>query len=277
MAAGDPRLALDAIGALADGEIEIADAALQLARIETPGADWVAARAHLSLLARGAVEVAAETEHDDLGGRVGALAALIGGRHHYCGDSETYDDLANANLIRVIERRRGLPVALGIVWLHCARAAGWPAHGINFPGHFLLAMEGEGTQVVLDVFAGGVPLDARELRALLKRFEGDRAELRPGLLRRMGNRDVLLRLQENIKGRRLQAGDFAAALACVEDTLRIAPDSAPQWRDAALINQHLDRVAAALRCYERFLELVPSGDTAARIRATMEELRTRLN
>jgi regulator of sirC expression with transglutaminase-like and TPR domain len=170
-----------------------------------------------------------------------------------------------------------LPVALGVLWLHCAQAAGWGAHGINFPGHFLLAMEGDKAKAVLDVFVGGTPLDARELRALLKRFQGEKAELTPNLLRPMGNRDVLLRLQENVKGRRLQAGDFAAALAAVEDSLRIAPAAAMQWRDAALINQHLDRVAAALRCYERFLELVPSGESAARIRSAMDELRTRLN
>ena len=93
----------------------------------------------------------------------------------------------------------------------------------------------------------------------------------------MSNRDVLLRLQENVKARRLQAGDFAGALVAVQDILRIAPDAAAQWRDAALINQHLDHVAAALRCYERFLELVPSGDSASRIRAAMDELRSRLN
>ncbi len=127
------------------------------------------------------------------------------------------------------------------------------------------------------MFAGGAPLDARDLRALLKRVAGDEAELRPGLLQPMGKRGVLLRLQKNIKSRRLQAGDFAGALACAENMLRIAPDAAPQWRDAALINQHLDRVAAALRCYERYLELVPAGEAASRVRATMDELRARLN
>ncbi len=62
----------------------------------------------------------------------------------YRGDAETYDDLANANLIRVIERRKGLPVALGVMWLHAARAAGWAAHGVDFPAHFLVALEGSG-------------------------------------------------------------------------------------------------------------------------------------
>jgi regulator of sirC expression with transglutaminase-like and TPR domain len=273
----DARAALDAIGELPDSEIDIADAALQLARVDAPDADWLAARAHLSELARDAVLQAADVAEDDLPAQAAALAGLIVGRYRYHGDTESYDDLANANLIRVVERRRGLPVALGIIWLHAARASGWAAHGVDFPGHFLVALAGHGEQVVVDVFAGGSTMDARDLRLLVKQFEGGKAELRPALLRPMGARAVLLRLQNNIKGRRQAAGDLQGALACAEDMLRIAPDTAMLWREAALMNQRLDRVAAALRCFERFLLLVPQGDAASRARAAMDELRSRLN
>jgi regulator of sirC expression with transglutaminase-like and TPR domain len=180
-------------------------------------------------------------------------------------------------LIRVIERRRGMPVALGVLWLHCARAADWPAYGIDFPGHFLLGIGGRGGPLVIDVFAGGEALDVRALRALLKRVEGPEAELRPDLLARMDARAVLLRLQNNIKLRRLQAGKLVAALACAEDMLLLAPDAAALWREAALLNQRLDHVNAALRCFGRYLDLSPGGAAAARARAAMEELRARLN
>src|SRR5690349_21954524 len=163
----EPRAALDAIGLLPDTGIDVGGAALQLARVDSPDADWRAARAHLSELARDAVELAKSIDTNDVSMRAEALAGLIAGRYLYAGDAETYDDLANANLIRVIERRKGLPVALGIIWLHCARASGWGGHGVDFPGHFLVALEGAGGQAVLDVFAGGKLLDVREMRALL--------------------------------------------------------------------------------------------------------------
>jgi len=273
----DPRAALEVIGVLPDTEIDIGDAALQLARIDAPTADWRAARAHLSEIARDAVEFAKTIGTNDLSMRAEALAGLIAGRYSYAGDVETYDDLANANLIRVIERRSGLPVALGIIWLHAARAAGWGAHGVDFPAHFLVELEGKSVQAVIDVFAGGVAMDARDLRVLLKRVEGETAELRPGLLRPMSSRRVLLRLQNNTLSRRLQAGDMPGALTCTEDMLRMAPDHADLWRQAAVMNQRLDRVGAALRCYEHFLILVPEGDAATRIRGAIDELRTRLN
>lgn len=273
----DPRIALAATGQLPDSEIDIAAVALQLARIDMPQADWPAAAAHLSLLAQQAAALAQDIAPDDLAEQAAALAGLIAGRFGYGGDTDTYDDLANANLIRVVERRRGLPVALGVLWLHAARAAGWHAHGVDFPGHFLLALSGGGRQAVLDVFAGGTPLDVRELRGLIKRVGGEGAELRPDQLRPMGARAVLLRLQYNIVQRRLNANDLEGALAGTEDMLLFAPDQAAQWRDAGLMNRRLDRVSAALRCFERFLALVPVGEAAERVRGVMEELRSRLN
>ncbi|MBP0464035.1 tetratricopeptide repeat protein [Roseomonas sp. PWR1] len=276
----EARAALDAAGRLPDAELDIGAVALQLARIDAPEADWREAAASLTAIARAAVEAAAADPEADAGDparRRDALAGVLHGGFGLAGDSETYDDPANANLIHVLERRRGLPVALGILWLHAAEAAGWAAHGVDFPGHFLIALEAPRGQVLVDVFAGGTALEAPALRALLKRVEGEAAELRPGLLRPMAKREVLLRLQNNIKLRRLRAGTLDSALDCAEDMLRLAPDHAPLWREAGLMNQRLDRIGAALACLDRFLELVPDGDAAQRMRALATELRQRLN
>ncbi len=164
-----------------------------------------------------------------------------------------------------------------MLWLHTAHAAGWAAHGVDFPAHFLVAMPGSGGQSVLDVFHGGTPLTSKDLRALLKKVEGETAELRPGLLRPMSSRRVLLRLQNNIRTRRLMGNDLAGALICAEDMLRVAPDHATLWQEAALLNQKLDRISAALRCYDRFLALVPDGEAAREARAIAGNLRGRLN
>lgn len=274
------RAALEAIGQLPDGEIDLADAAIQLARVDAPQADWHAAQAHLSALARDAVEMAAEIQLGDIAGQLRVLATLMVARHRYGGDVDTYDDPRNANLIRVIERRRGLPVALGILWLHAARAAGWEAEGIDFPGHFLIALPVEdpphGSKVLLDPFAGGTSVDTRGLKRLLRVAEGPLAEPRPELLDPMSNRAMLLRLQNNILLRRMAGGDTLSALAACEDMLRIAPEVAGLWREAGLLNRQLERPAAAVDCLERFLRLAPPGDAADRARLAIAELRAQL-
>ena len=77
--------------------------------------------------------------------------------------------------------------------------------------------------------------------------------------------------------RRLEAGDLRGGLRCTEDMLLIAPDQAELWRQAGVMNQQLEQVAAARDCYQRFLELVPEGAMANRIRGQLDILKSMLN
>ena len=279
----EPWQALEAIGLLDDIEIEPATAALQLARLDAPLDDWHAASAHLSELAREAASVGVLLSGRSAEAQVGALAGLIHARFGYRGDSETYDDLDNANLIRVIERRRGLPVALGIVWLHCIRAAGWDGHGVDFPGHFLVALGSAAPAgrrerparrpVVIDAFGGGATLEAADLLVLLQRTHGAETPLAAGMLRPMRTRDVLLRLQRNLVQRRRRAGALEPALRSLQGMLRIAPDEAANWLDAADLHRVLGQSGDVMHCLERFLALVPESQASSYARAQLDALR----
>ncbi len=269
------QAALDALGQIPDGEIDIATAALQLARVDLPAEDPTPIAAHLSDIARAVA--AGLTEADTPDRQAAALAMVLTGEFGYRGDAKTYDSLDNANLIRVVQRRRGLPVALGILWIHAARTAGWEAYGVNFPGHFLIGLGTGRRRVMVDVFAGGAVLATPALRTLLSNFEGPDARLRPEILAPMNDRDVLLRLQNNIKLRRLRSGDVTGARCCNTDMLRFAPAAAPLWRDEALLADRLDEPSAALAAWERFLTLVPTGAEALAARDAIRQLRMRFN
>src|SRR3546814_6980246 len=99
--------------------------------------------------------------------------------------------MSNADMMRVIDRRRGLPVAPGILYLHGARAQGWPICGLNFPGPFLLRLDLGAERTSIDPFNGGETRDASALRALLQTTAGEAAELRPEHTRTVGCRDLL--------------------------------------------------------------------------------------
>jgi len=272
----DPRAALRAVGELADDEIDLADAALHLARAATPGADWQAARAELRELARAAV--AFDLAPDDLPQQARALAGLLAKQYGYRGDTQTYDAEANANLISVIERRRGLPVALGILWLHTARAGGVDAAGLDFPGHFLVALRSaEGEQVVVDPFDAGARRTGQELRTLLRQVAGPAAELTPAMVRPMPDRAVLLRLQNNIRLRRARAGNVAGALAIAEDMLLIAPQSPGLWADAAHLHEAAGQLGAAASAWRRVIDLAADPARVEEARVKLAKLRDGLN
>jgi regulator of sirC expression with transglutaminase-like and TPR domain len=270
----DAEAALRAAGAAPDDSIDLATTALAFAVFDRPEAGAPGYADHLRLLAD---EVRAEQAGDGVGSRADALRAVLAIRHGYAGDRESYDDLRNADLSQVIDRRRGLPVALAILWLHAGRAQGWAMTGLNFPGHFLIRLDGSGGNLILDPFNGGQTLDTADLRALLKSFAGEHAELEPQHHAALGNRSVLLRLQNNVKIRLLNSEEPARALPVIERMLMIAPDDPALWHEAGVVHRKHENLRMALRCLERAHGLAEAPASRHRIAAEIAALRGTLN
>src|SRR5215470_5544760 len=188
----ETRVRLGELGEQTDAKIDLAETALLLASLDLPDRRLDECRHRLAAIAQELKDEAARAE-PRLMGRVGALREILVRRHGFLGDRETYDDLANANLISVIERRRGLPVALAIIYIDAARRVGWPVEGLNFPGRFLIRLGAADGRAVLDPFDGGEVRDTAALRALMKQSEGADAELTPAHFAVAGNHDILLR------------------------------------------------------------------------------------
>lgn len=231
-----------------DGALDLAAMALALAAHARPGLDARPYAAHLDTLAADA-EGAAATGLEPRE-QAAVLADVLFTRAGYRGDHETYDDLANADLARVIDRRKGLPIALSILYLHVARSLGWEAAGVNFPGHFLVRLGAGEDGIFADPFEQGAILSRADLDALLERMQGREAALAPGHLAIAGNRDILLRLQNNIKSRCLKAGDIAGALAAAERMVLVTPTSAAAWLDAAELAVETGQLRRARVCLE---------------------------
>ena len=266
---------LRGLARLPDSEIDIGEAALLLAACDRQRVALDRYRDHLTTLAEelGAAAMVGE----GLEGRVAALRTVFVERHGYAGDSLTYDDLQNANLLRVIDRRKGLPVALGILVLSASHRLGWDMVGLNFPGHFLLRLDCGGARSILDPFENCRERTVPELRDLLKAGGRTDAELLPGHYAPVARRDVLLRLQNNIKLRLLQAKDASRALRVVERMLWIAPGTPELMREAALLNVHLGRLQTAIAQLEAYLVVETAQQPRHRMATLLQDLRNRLN
>jgi regulator of sirC expression with transglutaminase-like and TPR domain len=263
------------LGASGEPILPIAEAALALASFERPRVAPARYRTHLQQLARDV------SRHPgaggDLGARARALNEIILLKHGYSGDELTYDDLQNANLMRVVDRRKGLPVVLGILYLHAGRAQGWETAGLAFPGHFLVRLSDGPERLILDPFHGGRACAAAELRELLKITAGAESELRPEHYAPVSDRDVLLRLQNNLKARLLQAQRPERAIVVVETMLMLAPDLAELWREAGLLHAGLGNMRAAAAALEQFVLRAPDGMARHQGAAMLQQLRSKLN
>ena len=267
--------ALRAVGTLADEEIDLADAALLLGALDMPSVSLERYRNHVERLAGDVAALARAGE--PLERRRRHLNAVLYDAHGYAGDAETYDAPENANLLQVIDRKVGLPVSLGILYIQAARAQGWVVDGLAFPGHFLVRMDEGDRRVIVDPFHGGQLLEADHLRGLLKQFRGADAELEPSHYAPVGNRAILLRLQNNIKSRALQASDGARGAAILERMLMIAPEAGGHWHELGMVRARLGTIKGAVEALERSLACPLPEAARSRVEAALASLTTSLH
>ena len=273
MEIAEAREYLKRIGEGSEGPREIALAALMFAVLDNPQTKIEPYRAHLTELgeaARAEIEHMADAEMAGLG-----LGRVMRRRYGYDGDRTQYDDPRNADLIAVIQRRRGLPVALGILYMHAARAAGLGAQGLSSPGHFLLVVTTEDGEAVLDPYNGGTAVERERLKGppLLSEF-GNPAER--GGLETVSDIEVLLRLQNNIKTRALQRRDPERAIAVVSRMLLIAPSRPMLWLELGRLYESTGALGGARGACEKCLV---GGDdpTSKEARLALDSLKRRLN
>ncbi|HCP00972.1 MAG TPA: hypothetical protein DIT35_05720 [Rhodospirillaceae bacterium] len=276
MLENETEVALRRLSSLKDEEIDLAGAALTLAARGSPGAPIDHYHAHLAEVVLAVANASAEAG-DSLIARRAALSRVLHETYEYAGDQKSYDDLQNANLMRVIDRRKGLPIALGILHIHCGRALGWDVCGLDFPGHFLIRLSDGTSRMILDPFNGGEEINADGLRWLLKATQGPDAELRPAHYAPATNRGILIRLQNNRKVRLIKTENLAGALAVVEEMLLFAPRDATLWHDAGLLNRHIGNLRAALVAFGHCRDLADNRVEWERFDQLIAEICGRLN
>jgi regulator of sirC expression with transglutaminase-like and TPR domain len=258
-----------------DRPLDLAEAALVLAALQRPRVGIERYRHHLQLIARDVG--AASADAGDVAGCAASLSQVLFGTYGYAGDQLTYDDLQNANLMRVIDRRKGLPVALGILAIHAGRAQGWAMSGLAFPGHFLIRLERRGERLVLDPFNRGRICGAAELRELLKSIGGTNAELDASHHADVSDREILLRLQNNIKLRLVQSGRPEPALEILGRMLLFAPEQAHLWQEAGMLNARLGNLRAGIAALEESLARERSHAARHHTALLLQQLKAELN
>ena len=257
-----------------DEDMDLAAAALNIAVLDRPGTSTEPYARHLEVLA-GEVGQYAGTD-PDVDTALEALVQVISRRYGYGGSEEVFGELASANLSHVIDNRSGLPVAIGIIYIHAARAQGWSATGIDFPGRFLIRLELNSERRIFDPFEDGATLAPHELRHMLKAAIGHDAELNPDHYSDLNNCNILLRLENYCKVHHLKAERFDEALDVINTMLLFAPDNATLWREAGMIHVKLEHIPNAIAALEEYLRLDTSTSNRYSATRLLQELRSQI-
>lgn len=262
------------IGLLADEEIELDSAALMLSALDHEGID---VEPYLALLRNIGAAIDAERagiDEDDLqsGSAQGALLARIfSGQFGFEGDSLAYDAPLNGDMIRVLDRRRGLPVSLSILYVAAARRAGWQSHALNTPGHVLVSIGPDEAPAIIDPFRGGALVQAGQVAELLTKAG---STYMPGVstLEPMSNRMTLARLLLNQAIRAEQANDTWRACLIYERITVVAPEHDAGWWALARLQLVHGEVDAARASLCAMLEISRDSERRRYIAAALKKL-----
>jgi regulator of sirC expression with transglutaminase-like and TPR domain len=245
------------LGKSGEGPHDIALAALTLSALDHADRPLAFYQSHLAEMGTAAKAEAIYARDAEAAGRV--LAGVLAGHYGYDGDRLNFDDPRNADLISVIDRRRGIPVTLGILYIHAARAGGLSACGLMAPGHFLLMIGLRGTEAIVDPFNAGAVLDRERLvQAPALAAPGVPQETR--IFEPVSDTDVLLRLQSVLKARAIAAGEAERSLQIAERMAIIAPKHADVWVELAHMREAAGAMGAARAAYENCLTLAKKGE-----------------
>ena len=207
--------------------------------------------------------------------RIEALIQVTVRRYGYGGSEEVEIDPDGADLARVIDARCGSSEALAIIFLSISRPLNWPSTAVGLPGRVMVRLNDSSERKIIDPMSGGKEMTPEILRGVVKALSGLGAELGPGQIQELGNRDICNRLIDRRKDLLLKNKQFEDALKLLEVSILLSPNSIKLWHEYGLLNARLDYIDTAVESLEKVLKLQCGEDTRYKTSVLLKELRAR--
>jgi regulator of sirC expression with transglutaminase-like and TPR domain len=263
----------------ADADFALLEAAISVAQDDVPGLDVQDVLAQIDTLAlRLRRRIPADAAAMQ---RLRLLNHYFFQELGFAGNVNDYHDRGNSALPIVLQTRRGIPITLALLYIELATQIGLRAHGVGFPGHFLVKLHMPRGEVVIDP-VNGRSLAREELDERLAPFRRpgvfDEAEDVPlGLfLQAASPREVIARLLRNLKEIHRSARDLPRLVAVLKRLVILLPDDADEQREHAFALRQLGRRTEAAEALAAYLEKCPEASDAQALRHQLQAWRREL-
>jgi serine protease Do len=136
-----------------DAKVDLAHAALLIARLDNEELDIDAYRQEIDRLARLVTERFPKNAKPDA--KLDTLNTFLFKERGFHGSHSEYYSKSNSYLNEVIDDREGLPITLSVLYMEIARKLKLNVVGLALPGHFMVRHDpAKGKPQIVDVFAG---------------------------------------------------------------------------------------------------------------------------
>lgn len=209
---------------------------------------------------------------DDAGVRLAALKYVLSDVYDYRADDAQYEMLESADIMRVVDRAKGCPSALCLLYMNAARSVGWLVEGVNFPNLFMCRLEHEGVRIIFAPSRQCKVLEACDLREVIKDYMGDKAELSTDYFNGLGARETVIHLCNYLKHRRIAMGDYASALDMILRMRAISPNEYRLLLDAGVLYARLGNTTFAVECLNEYIDCAPNNYDREEAKLLLDEL-----
>jgi regulator of sirC expression with transglutaminase-like and TPR domain len=203
------------------------------------------------------------------------LAAHLFYEGRFTGNLNDYYDARNSFLNEVIERGKGIPITLAVVFIEVARRLGVKLFGVGMPGHFLVKYCDDEEEVFFDPFNGGRVLSEENCRTMIDEMYDGRMPFDRAFLHAVTKKQLLSRMLQNLKNIYANAADLPKLLGVIERLLLLNPNAALEIRDRGLTLYGLKKYAQARADLETYLRCVPHAEDKEKIQQALSEVRQR--
>ena len=258
---------------LLDGEasVSLARIALEIARDAAPNLDIGAQLARIdALTARVRPRCPASAGTRTILGQINWVLFVEEG---FAGDTEDYYDARNSYLDEVLDRKRGIPISLSILYAAVAEPLGVALGSVNLPAHFVLRAVGEPEPLFVDAFNGGALLDREGAERLVAEAVGRPVALEDEQLATVGPAAVVARMLRNLKAIHLRGDDYASALPVVRRLAAVVPDDLDEQRDWGLIAYRMGHPGESLAPLSRYAAARTDAPDSAAVREVVQAAR----
>lgn len=115
------------------------------------------------------------------------------------GNTEDYYSTTNSYLPEVIVTKRGLPITLSLLYKAVAERIGLQVKGINAPGNFMVSVQVDGLQMLVDPFCRGRMLSPKEAETRIEETVGHKIPPGENVLSEASNRQWIARIIRNLQ------------------------------------------------------------------------------
>ncbi|GBL18899.1 hypothetical protein LBMAG37_07040 [Anaerolineae bacterium] len=252
--------------------IDVPSAALEFARsIAYPDLDVAHYLTELDELARAAQSSIGH--HLETAARARALAAFLFQDEGFTGNTADYGNPANSFLNAVLDDRRGLPIALSVLYVAIGQRCQLPVYGVGMPGHFVAACSTPAGPLFIDAFNGGAELSPANCAQLVQSMTAQKLDFEQAWLNEFSAEDTLVRMLNNLRQAYVNRREWSLALKAVDQLQILHPARAAHWRTRGFIHLQAGELGAALRALEQFLCRAPGGSDAQVIRNACNQIR----